>query len=258
MTLAVFYSFARSGGTLVNRCLGAIPGNLVLSEVNPHGALVPVEVQARDWLGLVGPGEFEILAGKGYGAKIRWLSEAAANQGRHLVVRDWPALNFLSGLFSEYFQPSLLLEQQLYLTRHGLAPPSAVVARRGAAVYESVVRTFDHLRDLTAEAFGAAYLAYARVMDGRPVIRFEEFCREPQRELARLCGWLGIAYSDGFLEGFPAFDRCTGDNRVSVSSRAGSSERIEVLPENRGSPAWVAAARDAACREADQVFGYAD
>ena len=70
----------------------AIPGNLVLSEVNPHGALVPVEVQARDWLGLVGPGEFEILAGKGYGAKIRWLSEAAANQGRHLVVRDWPDL----------------------------------------------------------------------------------------------------------------------------------------------------------------------
>ena len=125
MTLAVFYSFARSGGTLVNRCLGAIPGNLVLSEVNPHGALVPVEVQARDWLGLVGPGEFEILAGKGYGAKIRWLSEAAANQGRHLVVRDWPALNFLSGLFSEYFQPSLLLEQQLYLTRHGLEPGPA-------------------------------------------------------------------------------------------------------------------------------------
>ena len=59
MALAVFYSFARSGGTLVNRCLGAIPGNLVLSEVNPHGAVVPVDVQARDWLGLLRPEESE-------------------------------------------------------------------------------------------------------------------------------------------------------------------------------------------------------
>lgn len=256
MPLAVFHSFARSGGTLVNRCLGAIAGNLVLSEVNPHGALVPVEVQARDWLGLVGSDEFDVLARDGYGAKIRRLSEAAGREGRHLVVRDWSALNFLDGLF-DYFQPSLLLEQDLYLAHHGLVYPSAVVARRAPAIYESVIRTFGHLRDLAVPAFGACYLAYAQAVAGRPVVRFEEFCREPKGELRKLCEWLGVAYSDSALEDFRDFDRCTGDNRLAVPSRAGRSERIEVLPEDRGSPAWVAASRDPSCRAADEIFGYA-
>jgi len=255
--LAVFYSFARSGGTLVNRCLGAIGGNYVLSEVNPHGALVSVEVQASEWLGLLRPEEVGAFGREGYGTKIGRLAEAAGMRGGHLVVRDWPTLNFLDRLFFDYFQPSLLLEQELYLARQGLAHRSAVITRRAPAVYESVVRTFDHLRDLTADKFGERYLAYARAVAGRPLIRFEEFCREPKREMQKLCGWLGVAYADSFLEGFRAFDRCTGDNRVAAASRGGRSERIEVLPENRHTPAWAAASQDAACRAADEIFGYA-
>jgi hypothetical protein len=256
MALAVFYSFARSGGTLVNRCLGAIPGNLVLSEVNPHGAVVPLEVQARDWLGLLRPEEFEAASQKGYGAKLRALAETAGRQGQHLVVRDWTTLNFMDRIFFDYFEPSALLEQDLYLRRYGLEHRSAVIVRRAPAVYESIVRTFDHLSDLDVREFGASYLSYAQALAGRPVVQFEEFCRQPQRELEKLCDWLGVAYSPSFLEDFRTFDRCTGDNRLPAASRAGSSEHIEVLPESRDTPAWAVASRDPACRAADAIFGY--
>ena len=104
--------------------------------------------------------------------------------------------------------------------------------------------------------FGASYLAYAQAVAGRPVVQFEEFCRQPERELERLCGWLGIAYSSAFLEGFRTFDRCTGDNRLATASRAGRSRQIEVLPESRNDPAWTLASRDPACRAADEIFGY--
>jgi hypothetical protein len=95
MALAVYYSFARSGGTLINRCLGAIPANLVLSEVNPHGAVVPVDAQAIEWIGLLRPDESEAFGRTGYGAQVRTLAEAAAARSQHLVVRDWTILNFM-------------------------------------------------------------------------------------------------------------------------------------------------------------------
>jgi hypothetical protein len=257
MPLAVFYSFARSGGTLINRCLGAVKGNLVLSEVNPHGALVPVEVQARDWLGLVGGDEFAALEQQSYGAKIRDLVDRAVMRGQRLIIRDWTTLNFLHGLHFDYSDPSLLLEQQIYLARYGLAPRVAVLVRRAAAVYESIVRTFDHFRDLPVEHFGAAYGAYARAVAGQPLFQFERFCAEPKGELGRLCETLGAVYDDNFLDDFRSFDRCTGDNQLSTPSRAGRSDRIVCLPENHGSPAWQAAAADAGCRAADEILGYA-
>jgi hypothetical protein len=256
--LGVFYSFARSGGTLVNRCLGAVKGNLVLSEVNPHGALVPVEVQARDWLGLVSPHEFDALAEQGYGAKIRRLAELAAARRECLIIRDWTTLNFLRGLHFEYSDPSFLLEQEIYLAHHGLAAREAVIARRAAAVYESITRTFDHFRELRVQDFGTAYAAYAQAVAGRPVFQFERFCADPPRELRRLCEVIGAAYADSFLSDFSTFDRCTGDNQLASRSRARRADRIVALPDNRDSPAWRAAAADPQCRVADKIFGYAD
>ena len=255
--MSVFYSFARSGGTLVNRCLGAVKGNLVLSEVNPHGAQVPIEVQARDWLGLVKEEEFAAFGAQGYGAKIRSLADKAAARGQHLIIRDWTTLNFLRGLHFQYSDPSLVLEQEIYLARYGLVPRVAVLVRRAAAVYESIVRTFDHFRDLRVDDFGAAYGAYARAVAGYPIFQFERFCADPRGELRRLCDVLGAAYAESFLADFRSFDRCTGDNQLASPSRAGQSERIVSLPENRGTAAWRAAAADPDCRRADELFGYA-
>jgi hypothetical protein len=255
--VAVFYSFARSGGTLINRCLGSIPGNLVLSEVNPHGAGVPVAVQARDWLGLVPPSESAAFSAQPYGLQITALAESAARQGAHLVIRDWSALNFVRGIYFDYFCPSMVLEQPLYLERHGVRARGAVIVRRAAAVYGSLTRTFEHLRDMPAADFGRCYLAYARAVSGLPRISFERFCASPPAELQRLCQSLGVAYDDAFVTRFASFDRCTGDTSLPVASRAGRSDRIMALPDDMTSAAWSAARADPNCEEADRLLGYA-
>lgn len=254
--VSVYYCFARSGGTLINRCLGCIPENLVLSEVNPMGSIVTVESQAQNWLGLVGAADIDQFAARPYGEKISFLAGAAAALGKRLIVRDWPTLNFLGGIHWEYFFPSGVLEQDLYLQRYGLRYHSAVVSRRAASVYESLTRSFAHLKKLSVDDFGSAYLAYAQAVALFPVIHFEEFCEAPEQEFRRLCAALHCSFSQEFVTGFSRFINCTGDNNLAVTSRGGNSEQILPLADNRETDAWKIAAKDEQCREADRLFGY--
>ncbi|MEW5975383.1 MAG: sulfotransferase family protein [Acidobacteriota bacterium] len=258
MDLGVLYCFARSGGTLINRCLGCIPGNLVLSEVNPQSAVLPIENQARDWLSLISPDEYEEFSKQPYGLKIRILWERAQKQNHALIIRDWPTLNFLENAYCGYFCPSGILEQEVYLARHRIPMRRVVVTRRAAAVYESMTRSFDHLRSLDVEVFGAAYLAYAKSVAGFPIFHFEEFCANPFEVFRRLGSELGSYFAETFASDFKDFDRCTGDNRLLSPSRAGKSEVIVRLSENEDSPQWRAAQGEPNCREADSILGYAN
>ncbi len=254
--ISVYYCFARSGGTLINRCLGCIPGNLVLSEVNPLASMLPVASQAHDWLQLVADCELEEFSLMTYPEQIGTLSERAQSAGRRLIIRDWPTLNFLEGTHWQHFFPSCVLEQELYLDRNGLRRRSAVVVRRAAAVYESVTRSFRHLKDVTIEQFATAYLAYAKEVSRFPIFQFEKFCADPVPELRNLCEALDCRFSESFLASFSRFDRCTGDNTLAAASRAASSDRIVPVPERKDSEAWVLAESNTACREADRLFGY--
>jgi hypothetical protein len=254
--VSVYYCFARSGGTLINRCLGCISGNLVLSEVNPMSSIATVESQARDWLGLVQSHEYERFSQLSYGKKITFLADTATATGKRLIIRDWPTINFLGGLHWEYFFPSGVLEQDFYLDRYGLQRPSAVISRRSASVYESLKRSFAHLKELSVDDFGSAYLAYAQAVASFPIIHFEEFCEAPVRELRRLCGALHCNFSENFVTLFRAFTNCTGDNNLAVLSRGGNSELIVPLADNWDTPAWQIAANDDRCREADRLLGY--
>ena len=254
--VSVYYCFARSGGTLINRCLGCVSGNLVLSEVNPMGSIATVESQARDWLGLVPVQEYEKFSNMAYGAKVSLLADAAIASKKRLILRDWSTLNFLDGIYWGYFFPSGVLEQDFYLERYGLQRNSAVVSRRAAGVYESLRRSFEHLRELSVDDFGSAYLAYAQAVSSFPVIHFEEFCDAPVPVFRRLCNTLHCNFSDEFVTAFSRFVNCTGDNNLVVTSRHGRAEEILPLEENRQTSAWQAAAKDDRCREADRLLGY--
>jgi hypothetical protein len=220
------------------------------------GSIVTVESQARDWLGLVDVGGFEQFAAKSYGEKISFLADAAAVSGKRLIIRDWPTLNFLSGIHWNYFFPSGVLEQDFYLDRHFLQRRSVVVSRRSASVYESLRRSFPHLKELSVDDFSSAYLAYAQAVASFPVIHFEEFCEAPVREFRRLCDALHCSFSEDFVTGYQRVVNCTGDNNLAAISRGASSDRILPLADNRETPAWKAATRDERCRAADRIFGY--
>ena len=83
--VSVYYCFARSGGTLINRCLGCISGNLVLSEINPMSSIATVESQATglDWT-VACCKSMRNSQHKTYGEKVSFLAHAAMASQRSI------------------------------------------------------------------------------------------------------------------------------------------------------------------------------
>lgn len=256
MKIPVIYAYPRSGGTLVNRCLGSIPGNLILSEVNPLASVVPVATQAQGWLNLLTEDQVAEFVQQPYGQQITHLATMAKELNHHLIIRDWTAANFIDNPISDnILTPSFLLEQDLYLSHYGLTCLPVVIARRVADVYESMNRTFPHL-NLEIQSFGEAYLAFAQAVCDYPVFQYEQICQDPQTQIPWICETLEINDDTDFLNKFYHFENCTGDNTIEQSSRGREITEIKLFPSHTESECYKIASNDQNCQKADQLLGY--
>ncbi|MEP7070236.1 MAG: hypothetical protein ABI789_13390 [Usitatibacter sp.] len=256
--IPVLFSFARSGGTLVNQLLGVHPQCLVLSEANPAASYKPVVEQAVEWLALVEPREAGEFARLPYDRQIGELETRARDKGKRLIVRDWVTVNFLPGAARDHTIPSGQLEQPLYLERAGLSALPLVVARRGAAIHRSITQQFSHLRELDLAAFASAYRAYALAVAAFPKIHLESLRAAPAAAVAEI---LRIFQLDGsrvepLLANFHEFRNCTGNTTLQTRS-ASASARSVLPPEDAARSVQSHAALHPALAEADRLMGYA-
>jgi len=252
--LRVFFCFARSGGTLLNRCLGCSEDNVVLSEVNPAGAFKPIIEQAEEWFGLITPDEREALARLPYDELVARLDERCVAQGRRLIVRDWTTVNFLPGT-TQCGEPSGVLEQLVYLSERFSEVRGIVFTRKAAAVFDSVMSNIPTLSGLTEEAFAEAYLGYARAVTGWPRFQLESFTCDPSGEFRRICDLLDAGFVKEFYERQADFLRCTGDNTLVRRTGAEPKTGIRSVQRTPGREIVSTKAR-AKLREADALFGY--
>lgn len=252
----MLFSFARSGGTLVNQLLGVHPRCLVLSEANPAASYKPVVEQAVEWLGLVEPREADDFARLPYHRQIGELEARARAKGKRLIVRDWVTVNFLPGAAQDHTIPSGELEQPLYLERAGLRALPLVVARRGAAIYQSITQQFSHLRDLDAAAFASSYLAYARAVASFPKVHLETLRSKPAAALAEILRTFELdgAPLEALLANFHEFRNCTGN--TTLKTKPGSASARTILPPEEDSQGSLATLHPA-LGEADRLMGYA-
>jgi hypothetical protein len=256
--VSVLYAFARSGGTLVNRCLGSMSSNLVLSEINPHASVISIEQQACEWLRLITEAELIHFSQLSYLEKIHGLLKITTQNNSHLIIRDWTTVNFLDKVVpGEYLTPSQLLEQEIYLSRYGIDQQAIVLTRRAADVYESLNRSFDQFKQLSIEEFGTAYLAYAKAVCHYPIVHYESVCQQPDTEVLNICKLLGVNYDPLFLSNFSQFTRCTGDTMLQQPSRGMQLNVIKPLKSHQDSAFYLAASRDRNCQQADELFNYA-
>jgi len=254
--IPVFYCFARSGGTLLNQCLGVNPNNLVLSEVNPHVSCRPVEQQAQEWLGLLTMDEMAGFARLPYAQKIRQLHDRARQRGARLILRDWCTVNFLARTAAPEIEPSGVLEQPFYLATVGLAPRAIVFTRRAGAVYASIRENFPQLRELDLPTFAGAYLGYARAVAGLPCFKLEDFTTNPASSMQVLAEKMGVEVDPDFQRNYRHFQKCTGNNLIWPPPASLQSDTINPQVERRhrtGSPT-VSSHPD--LHEADSLLGY--
>ena len=256
ISIPVIYSFARSGGTLVNQLLGVHPDLLILSEVNPAASVVSVARQASDWLNLIEAAEIDQFQELPYAQQITLLDKRAKAKGKALIIRDWVTVNYLSTASGGLIISSCVLEQPVYLARAGYSVMPLVVTRKAQSVYQSLRSNFSHLSDLSVDDFLSAYLSYARAVSSFPRVSLEDIQSAPRETLIQILQALGFSldYIDMQLEMFADFRRCTGNNTLVVPSA--SSHLRQIVPLSSDFLVSNASLDKDVFKEVDHLMGY--
>ncbi len=237
-TPRLLHHLARSGGTLISRCLASMQGVVLLSEIHPAGAALyfpnydPLD-QARRWYGLFDDAEAARIGRtrpERFAETIALIAERCRERGLALVIRDWSHLDFIGAPYRR--ETGSRLE-----TVAALAPRfrlrSFATVRHPIPQWLSLRRILGS-SDLSLERYLAGCRAFAEQAAAMGFVRYEDFTQAPERVLAEITSALDIAYDPGFVERWATWRRITGDMPT--------AERITIAPwKQRPLPPGLAA-----------------
>ena len=186
------HCFARSGGTLLNRCFVAMPNTIVMSEVNPLGggggpnALYNIQLQAKEWYGID-------IQSNDFFESVKQMDLFCEKAKKNLIIRDWSFVNFVPCAHNKYNPPCSIQTIKLS-TDMGFT--SFAFVRNAIDVWLSMKyspkKFFDpsllHLYEFIKE------LKNKKVM----MFKYEDFCSNPDIVMKKICAYLHMKYSDNY------------------------------------------------------------
>jgi hypothetical protein len=212
-----------TGGTLITKCLAAMPNVLVLNEVDPLSPLPPFEspdplFTPTDVAALVRQGDPRVkneLLEQLFLAGMAILREEQTRIGRAVILRDHSHSHFLTG-------PDLPDRASLYQIVSARFPIRSIVTVRDPIdTFLSMCERgwHKHFAPSTYDEYCRRYLAFLDCYSGLPTVAYETFVSDPSQTMKTVCGWLELDYSEHFEKLFSVF-RFSGD-----CGRAGSDIR---------------------------------
>lgn len=220
--IVVMLSYARSGGTLLNRCIASLSGTFVLSEMSVE-ALCPnscstIKDQAKEWYGLD-------LKSEGFVENINEIYEYCISKNLTLVIRDWTFGSFVPSKYNN-FKPSKSLAT-LGAISESFPVISFAFVRNAIDIWLSLNASPRTFYDKNLEFL---YEFTKCLIDKKiKLFRYEDFCNDPVQEMKKICNYTGINYSDLFLN-YTDFKNVTGDTDLPGHSRGIESGKIGLLP----------------------------
>jgi hypothetical protein len=209
--IRTIHHFACSGGTLISKCLAAMPNTQVLSEVDPLSEIeVPTPRFApTDLLQLVR----QSTRGADHGLLIdlfqrnlQAVYDTTRRIGQRLILRDHAHSHFCTGRAVAQ-RPTL---RSIVSDRFPVL--SALTVRDPLESYTSLAANqWLHFSPATFEEYCQRYIAFLQAYKGVPIIRYEEFTRAPNTTMGLMCEHLQIPFSEQFGDLFGVFT-LTGDS----------------------------------------------
>ena len=200
--LRTIHHLACTGGTVISKCLAAMPDVALISEVNPFhrfGSTFdptnPLLLLERNHRRL---STEELM--EEFSRQIAHAYQICKDDDVDLIIRDHSSTDFCMGsapssicpvvdcLSSDYELMSVVT------VRHPLDSYLALVAQGWA----------DLMTPSSLDEYSLRYLAFLDRYTSLPILRYEDFCTQPKDFMERLCGTLEISYSACFLERFGA------------------------------------------------------
>jgi hypothetical protein len=238
------HHFACTGGTLISKCIAALPGVVLLSEIDPLSTLMLVPFRKKMapltdlfialHLSLRSVDQDVIAAG--FHAAVEATASALARQGMHLVIRDHPHSQFCTRV-----DPAARPTVREMLSR-GRPPVSAVTVRHPLDSFVSLsLQSWSRFSPHTLEEYSRRYMAFLDRHADLPILKYEDFVADPAQGLRALCDMLRLPFDPAALDLFRII-RISGD-----SGRSG----FEIAPRPRRdlSPE-IAAGRDTGAYQA--------
>lgn len=233
-TIRLLHQMARSGGTIMGRCLGCMDNIWLLSEVHPRAErlrlgghpIFSALRQAHDWHQVFSAEEASQLARAKvpYPDLIRLIDEEARLSGRTLVLRDWSHLDF-TGVPFAHDVPYRSLHAELLAQNFRIAQFATV--RHPVDQWLSLKRLPIISGKLSLEAFLAGYRHFAEFARDVGFVRYEDFVRDPTETMRAVCEALDLPFDSAFLSKWQKYDKITGDtsaakrdNNTNIKRRA--------------------------------------
>lgn len=244
--LRSIHHFACSGGTLMARCLAALPNVVILSEIDPLSRMQvtpagqPLSFAPTDLIGSLrhaARGVDEDMLAEVFSAGLRVVHERFAANGHYLLLRDHAHSQFCTRQSPET-RPSL---QEIL---KGAFPVlSLVTVRHPLDSFLSLLSNgWVHFQPDTLEEYSRRYMMFLDRHARLPVVKYEDFVADPETVLARMGSLLELPFSPVALD-IQQVVRLTGGSGRS-EGRIAPRQRRELpagLDDARGeSPTYAA------------------
>ncbi len=236
--IRVLQHLARTGGTLIARCLACMDKTRLFSETHPSGFLpedldfFDIMVQAQRWHGLITEDELQDWLANTWPLDDRrtvpepdprflravaLLHERCAEHGLHLLLRDWPHVDYTGKPFpfAPCFRPRLVEMLDFdYRVR-----PTATV-RHPVRSYVSLLAFMPELKvTLSPVEYSEGCLRFAQYAREIGFIRYEDFLQDPDRGLRTLCDHLELPFDPDYTRRWMHYDKVTGDRSKATEIR---------------------------------------
>lgn len=249
----VLHHMARTGGTVISKCLASMAGNALLSEAHPRGMqfIDPVR-QAIEWFGLLTPQDESAIrsASQPFLEMTLRAQAKAQDAGLRLILRDWSHLDFTGVPFVA--DPKYTLTTAEVLKPHCKVVQAATV-RHPIDQWLSLCRLQIMAGKVSLPAFLYGYRRFAEQAAAIGFVRYEDFTYDPDGSLAELCAWLALPFDPGYAARWAAYDRMTGDG-VRVAQQ--HVNIAPASPRNYDPNLLAAAAADPNYQVALDLLGY--
>lgn len=232
-SLRVIHHFACSGGTLISKCISALPNVYLLSEVHPYTDLhmgggkpkfLPSDISTLSRYANIP--NIEVLQAKLFFDNIRSTYEHTLKLGGSLVLRDHTHSDFHTGL--EPSQKSALLS----ILSDYFDIKSLITMRDPIDSFLSLDKAgWSHFSPYTFDEYCSRIISMLTKFDGVEVIKYEDFVDRPCEIMKQVCASLTLDYDESFQYIFD-LSKVTGDS--------GRSSSIISMRSRRDIPAVLA------------------
>jgi hypothetical protein len=230
--IRLVHHFACTGGTILCKCIAAMPNVQLLSEVDPLSTVLQHPGEPR----FASTDMVTLMRQSTRGAKPELLIELFLNNlmiihsdtvtlGQRLVIRDHAHSHFCFGSEIQA-RPSL---RAMVFSRFPIR--SVVTVRHPLDSFLSLeANGWVNFRPATIDEYCKRYIAFLHTHEGVPVLKYESFIAAPHEEMRKVCSLLEIPYSDQFIDLFSVF-RLTGEsgrrsNFIEYRPRRSVNERL--------------------------------